>query len=211
MNRDICHDCDAPVATNDDLNRCDCEDGCDVCRPLCWRLFHSDECQRECIDWRQRALDAETEAQRLRTAVLAEANKLVSLANAVSFFPDGGARWAGRIDAVRGQIQTLVTAATPEVDATHGAARVDGFRPVGQVEQRSSTPTMPAERSALLSEVDRYRAALIAIAEHPNRDPESVIAPSPAAQAWHAAAHRACAEIARAALAVEGGGEEGER
>ena len=80
------------------------------------------------------------------------------------------------------------TAATPEVDTSTGAARVDGFRPVGQVEHVSSTPTMPAERSALSSEVERLRAALLHIIEVELPGERSV-------------------EIARAALAVDGGGE----
>lgn len=57
--RDRCRDCDKPMASDADISRCDCDDGCTVCEALCWRRYHQ-SCPTP-IDWRAKC-DAVTSA-----------------------------------------------------------------------------------------------------------------------------------------------------
>lgn len=73
---DRCPSCDAPLATMADI-RPD-----DTPRPeddlLCWRAFHG-ECQREPVDWRARALAAESELAASRLATVGLCARLETL------------------------------------------------------------------------------------------------------------------------------------
>lgn len=62
-----CENCDRPVATVTDYNAHPAACDCDTCRSLCWRHWNPDEaCGFEPVDWRVRALAAETELSRIQ-------------------------------------------------------------------------------------------------------------------------------------------------
>lgn len=63
-----CLTCDLRLATQVDLDNCDDGCQCSRCTSLCWRAF-GNRCTGMPVDWRRRALDAETSLDALREAM----------------------------------------------------------------------------------------------------------------------------------------------
>ena len=67
-----CPTCDRPRATQTDFDACNDDCSCDRCRTLCWSRWNAGECcHNEPIDWRARALAAESRAERAEVSLAA--------------------------------------------------------------------------------------------------------------------------------------------